>query len=510
MYSVTKTAALAGIGTVPVRVEADVSDGLPVFEMVGFLGSEVREARERVKTAIRNSGFTLPVKRITINLYPADVRKSGTAYDLAVALSLLSACGFVAKEDLEDVFVAGEVGLDGSVLPVRGILPMVLDAAGEKIKKCMVPYDNLAEAQLSKGIKILPVKSLKQAVAILNGEEEPPEEEESNDEEEPQENEPDFKDICGQKVLKRACEVAAAGMHNLLMIGSAGAGKSMAAKCLPSILPPMTKEERIELLRIESVAGEVDRKKALSMQRPVRSPHHTITPQGMAGGGNGVIRPGEISLAHNGVLFLDEFTEYMPSALELLRQPLEEGKITLVRVSGSYSYPSDFMLVCAMNPCQCGEFPDRNRCRCTKSQLDRYIGKLSKPILDRIDLCVEVSRMDFRELTGRKKREEGSKAIRRRVIAAQKKQLKRFQGEEFRFNSRIPSEKIEHYIPLGDKEMALMENLFRELELSARGYFKILKVARTIADLNGHEGVEIADLSEAACYRSLDKQYWER
>ncbi|MBQ4293047.1 MAG: ATP-binding protein, partial [Lachnospiraceae bacterium] len=315
MYSVARTAALCGIGTVMVRVEADVSDGLPVFEMVGFLSSEVREARERVKTAVRNSGFSLPVKRITVNLYPADVKKSGTAYDLPVALALLSACGYVERERLEEVFVAGEVALDGRVLPVHGILPMVLDC-GKEVKACIIPKENREEASLAEGVRLWPVESLEEAVALLNGKREPEEAFEPL-ETEGKEKGLDFSDLRGQKVLKRACEVAAAGMHNLLMIGSAGAGKSMAAKRMPTILPPMTKEERIELLRIESVAGTVTPEQAISMERPFRSPHHTITPQGMAGGGSGLVRPGEISLAHNGVLFLDELTEFAPAALEL-------------------------------------------------------------------------------------------------------------------------------------------------------------------------------------------------
>ena len=510
MYGTVRTAIVNGIDTLPVQVEADVSDGLPVFDMVGFLGSEVKEARERVRTAMRNSGFEMPVKRITVNLTPADRKKSGSAFDLAIALALLSACGYVAEESLRSCLVAGEISLDGSVRPVRGIFPMCEDAAKEGVEFCMVPYENRHEAALADHVRIVPVKSLREAVEILNGEAVPEEEEEEKEMPEEEESRPDFSDIAGQKVLKRACEVAVAGMHNLLMIGSAGAGKSMAAQRIPSILPPLDREEQMELLRIRSVAGLLGPKEGLSSDRPFRSPHHTISAAGMAGGGNSLPRPGEISMAHHGVLFLDELTEFMPSALELLRQPMEERKITLVRSGGSFTYPADFMLVCAMNPCQCGEYPDRNKCRCTRAQIERFIGRISKPILDRMDLCVETPRVEFSELMKRTKKEESSETIRKRILKAHKIQEERYEKESFRYNSEIPAKKIDQYVELGAKEQEYMQETFGKLNLSVRGYHKVLKVARTIADLKGQKMVDRKDLAEASCYRSLDKSFWER
>ena len=509
MYSCVRTAVVAGIEALPVRVEADVSDGLPVFEMVGFLGSEVREARERVRTALKNSDFLLPVKRVTVNLSPADLKKNGAGFDLAIALAILSAIGYVPPESLTGMLVAGEIGLDGAVLPIRGILPIVTDAAKDGIRKCLIPWQNRAEGALSEESEILPVKTIKEAVAYLNGTLEiAPVKRENVEEERP--NYPDFSELQGQKLLKRACEVAVAGRHNLLMVGSAGAGKTMAAKRIPSILPPMSYEERLELSKIQSVAGLMEEKTSLSLERPFRAPHHTITPQGMAGGGSGIVKPGEISLAHNGVLFLDELTEFMPATLELLRQPLEEQEVRLVRSGGNFRYPADFMLVCAMNPCACGEYPDMNRCRCTRAQLDRYIGRISKPILDRIDICVEIPRVSFPELTKQTAKEESSEAIRNRILAARERQKERFRGEAFRYNANIPAAGIKKYIGLGEKEQSFMEDMFTSLSLSARGYHKVLKVARTVADLAGHENVQLSDLTEAACYRSLDRHFWER
>lgn len=506
MYSVVQTAAIHGIDSVPIRVEADVSNGMPQFNMVGYLGSEVKEARERVTTALRNSGFPLPIKHITVNLYPADLRKSGTGFDLPVALAILAALGIVPAESLETTLVIGEVNLQGRVQPIPGVLPIVAEAAKQGISRCMIPCGNRSEAALVEGMRFLPVQSIADAVAFLTGEK-VPEDEPPVAACESRTASPDFADIRGQRMLKRACEVACAGMHNLLMIGPPGAGKSMAAARLPSILPPMDFEERMELCKIRSVAGLYAEEEYLTKTRPFRAPHHTISPQGMAGGG-AVPHPGEISLAHNGILFLDELTEFSPAALELLRQPMEEHVVRLVRVSGSFQYPAKFMLAAAMNPCQCGYFPDRNRCRCTPRQLERFLGKLSEPILDRIDLCVQTARVEYTDLTGGKQ-EERSETIRARVIEAQERQRRRFKDEPFRFNSDLTAGAISRFVPLGDKEARYMEEMFSRLSLSARGYHKVLKVARTIADLAGHERVGLPELTEAICYRGLDKRFWD-
>lgn len=506
MYSEVRTAAIHGIESVPILVEADVSEGLPQFNMVGYLGSEVKEAKDRVTTALRNSGFPLPPKRITVNLYPADIRKSGTGFDLPVALAVLSALGIIPREALEGLLVVGEVNLQGLVREVAGVLPIVTGAAAHGASRCMIPSGNREEAMCAKDIAFLPVESISEAVRFLTGVEEGAVLAGEGIGEVRENGLPDFSDISGQKVLKRACEVACAGMHNLLMIGPPGAGKSMAAKRIPSILPPLDFEERMELSKIQSVAGVF--RKEESGRRPFRAPHHTISPQGMAGGGT-VPRPGEISLAHNGVLFLDELTEFAPSALELLRQPMEEKEVCLVRVSGSFHYPAKFMLVAAMNPCQCGYFPDRNRCRCSERQLDRFIGRISEPILDRIDLCVETVAVSFQELSSPKK-EEPSLEIRRRVMKAHEKQLERFEGLPFRYNSEIPAAGIRRFVPLGAREEKFMEDVYERMGLSARGYHKILKVARTIADLKDRPEVSLEELTEAVCYRGLDKRYWNR
>lgn len=507
MYSVIKTAAVSGIDSVPIRVEADVSDGMPQFNMVGYLSSEVREARERVTTALRNSGFPLPVKHITVNLYPADLRKSGTGFDLPVALAILSALGVIPEEAIRGLLIIGEVNLYGDVQRVPGVLPIAVEAKKQGCDSIMLPYENYEEASLVEELRIIPVKTLKDAVRSMTGAEVPFEMPKPERKGTRVEEKEDFSDISGQKVLKRACEVACAGMHNLLMIGPPGAGKSMAARRLPSILPPMDFEERMEISKIRSVAGVFRTGDAYTETRPFRSPHHTISPHGMAGGGT-FPRPGEISLAHNGILFLDELTEFSPAALELLRQPMEEHEVTLVRVAGSCRYPAKFMLAAAMNPCLCGYYPDRNRCRCTQRQLERFIGKISEPILDRIDISVEAEPVRYEDLSV-KREEERSEVIRKRVEDAQRIQKERYQEEGFRYNSEIPASMISRYVPLGAKEEKYMEDVFSRLSLSARGFHKILKVARTIADLSGRKDVGIPELSEAVCYRGLDKRFWE-
>ena len=505
MYSIVSTAIIHGIQSVPISVEADVSDGLPVFEMVGFLASEVQEAKERVRTALKNCGFALPPKHITINFTPANIRKSGSGFDLPVAVAVLTAFGYIRQEMVREYFVAGEVGLNGKVQPVNGILPMVAEAKERGMKKCMVPWKNAGEAALVSDMQVFAVKNLADAVNILNGNGEyfdTP----YNIEEMQTGRILDFADVSGQELVKRACETAVSGMHNLLFVGPPGAGKTMIAERIPGILPSLNTKERMELSKIYSVCGLLEHKRGLMQERPFRAPHHTITPQGLAGGG-AVPKPGEISLAHKGILFLDELTEFQRETLEILRQPMEEKEVRLVRVNGTYEYPADFILVAAMNPCKCGYYPDMQKCRCTAASIERYINRISQPLLDRIDICVETPQIKFEELNGTKK-EECSDTIRERVIEVHAIQKKRYQKEDFQFNSQIPAARIAEYCALSKDQEKYMKKIYKQLNLTARSYHKILKVARTLADMDGSENILDAHLNEAVCYRNIDKRFW--
>ena len=505
MYSIVSTAIIHGIQSVPISVEADVSDGLPVFEMVGFLASEVQEAKERVRTALKNCGFALPPKHITINFTPANIRKSGSGFDLPVAVAVLTAFGYIRQEMVREYFVAGEVGLNGKVQPVNGILPMVAEAKERGMKKCMVPWKNAGEAALVSDMQVFAVKNLADAVNILNGNGEyfdTP----YNIEEMQTGRILDFADVSGQELVKRACETAVSGMHNLLFVGPPGAGKTMIAERIPGILPSLNTKERMELSKIYSVCGLLEHKRGLMQERPFRAPHHTITPQGLAGGG-AVPKPGEISLAHKGILFLDELTEFQRETLEILRQPMEEKKICIARLNASYEYPADFILVAAMNPCKCGYYPDMQKCRCTAASIERYINRISQPLLDRIDICVETPQIKFEELNGTKK-EECSDTIRARVIEVHAIQKKRYQKEDFQFNSQIPAARIAEYCALSKDQEKYMKKIYKQLNLTARSYHKILKVARTLADMDGSENILDAHLNEAVCYRNIDKRFW--